>query len=296
MNGTTLLRAAGGGVCTGRDGETREGTALAVLRAHRGRAARRRRAAGSHVGRRRGDRDAPRSCGFAHVGGEIGERLQGPPFVEALLPDQRLLGDRAKRSLAAHLGDPDGTDGDSVDGDVPVVARRQVRHVERCRALFVALNVAPEGARERAATASLLAAAGLVDVRLVARALGLGGGRAGGLGRTASDAAPPGDDAAFAVALGDAAGACAIALDSVTSARSSMRCPHLRHFMRTVLPATFSSAIWYFALHCSQKNFTGDRSQNSQYPIATLARKAEPARGGASGARTGLRLAAADAA
>lgn len=26
-----------------------------------------------------------------------------------------------------------------------------------------------------------------------------------------------------------------------------MRSPHLRHFIRTVLPATFSSAIWYFA-------------------------------------------------
>jgi hypothetical protein len=26
--------------------------------------------------------------------------------------------------------------------------------------------------------------------------------------------------------------------------------------MRTVLPATFSSAIWYFALQFSQRNFT----------------------------------------
>jgi hypothetical protein len=32
-------------------------------------------------------------------------------------------------------------------------------------------------------------------------------------------------------------------LVSVTSERTSMRCPHLRHFMRTVRPATFSSAI-----------------------------------------------------
>jgi hypothetical protein len=29
----------------------------------------------------------------------------------------------------------------------------------------------------------------------------------------------------------------------------------LRHFMRTVLPATFSSAIWYLALQLSQRNF-----------------------------------------
>src|SRR5262245_61933619 len=32
-------------------------------------------------------------------------------------------------------------------------------------------------------------------------------------------------------------------LVSVTAARTSIWCPHLRHFMRTVLPATFSSAI-----------------------------------------------------
>src|ERR1700678_929584 len=38
--------------------------------------------------------------------------------------------------------------------------------------------------------------------------------------------------------------------------------------MRTVLPAAFSSAIWYFALHCSQRNFTG-----ISVPRFTLARK-----------------------
>lgn len=31
--------------------------------------------------------------------------------------------------------------------------------------------------------------------------------------------------------------------------------PHLRHFMRTERPATFSSAIWYFALQLGQRNF-----------------------------------------
>ena len=36
---------------------------------------------------------------------------------------------------------------------------------------------------------------------------------------------------------------------SVTAARTSIMCPHLRHFILTVLPTTFSSAIWYFALH-----------------------------------------------
>jgi len=45
-------------------------------------------------------------------------------------------------------------------------------------------------------------------------------------------------------------------LVSVTDARTSIMWPHLRHFMRTVFPATLSSEIWYFALHWSQRNFT----------------------------------------
>jgi len=31
--------------------------------------------------------------------------------------------------------------------------------------------------------------------------------------------------------------------------------PHLRHFIRTERPATFSSLIWYFALQLGQRNF-----------------------------------------
>jgi hypothetical protein len=31
--------------------------------------------------------------------------------------------------------------------------------------------------------------------------------------------------------------------------------PHLRHFMRTARPDTFSSAIWYFVLQLGQRNF-----------------------------------------
>jgi len=42
---------------------------------------------------------------------------------------------------------------------------------------------------------------------------------------------------------------------SVTDASTSIMLPHLRHFMRTVRPATLSSAIWYFALQFSQRNF-----------------------------------------
>src|SRR5687767_7827451 len=34
-----------------------------------------------------------------------------------------------------------------------------------------------------------------------------------------------------------------------------MSCPHLRHFMRSVRPDAFSSAIWYFALQLPQRNF-----------------------------------------
>lgn len=42
---------------------------------------------------------------------------------------------------------------------------------------------------------------------------------------------------------------------SVTALLTSMRCPHLRHFMRTDRPATLSSATWYFALQLGQRNF-----------------------------------------
>src|SRR5579872_1229796 len=94
---------------------------------------------------------------------------------------------------------------------------------------------------------------GLAAVRLAATCVwragaGLGGGRGGGGGLL--------DRVAAGGAGATAGGAAVAALDSVTAARTSMRCPHLRHFMRTVLPATFSSAIWYLALHWSHRNFT----------------------------------------
>ena len=81
---------------------------------------------------------------------------------------------------------------------------------------------APPGATEAAG------ARGLAAERLVARPLFCGGRGA-------------------MLAVGGRGGA----------ARTSIWCPHLRHFIRTVLPATFSSAIWYFALQLSQRNFTG---------------------------------------
>jgi len=86
-------------------------------------------------------------------------------------------------------------------------------------------------------------ARGLAAERLVARLL-LGSARG------ASD--PDDPDPALIAPGGDVE-----TLVSVTAARTSIWWPHLRHFMRTVLPATFSSAIWYFALQLSQRNFKG---------------------------------------
>src|SRR5580704_8946686 len=89
---------------------------------------------------------------------------------------------------------------------------------------------------------------GLAAARPVASGAALAGGAAfgGGLGGGALGAPWAGAGGANST----------LTLDSVTAARTSIRCPHLRHFMRTVLPTTFSSAIWYLALHCSHRNFT----------------------------------------
>jgi hypothetical protein len=47
---------------------------------------------------------------------------------------------------------------------------------------------------------------------------------------------------------GSVLGAGGISLSGITK-------PHLRHFIRTERPETFSSAIWYFALQLGQRNF-----------------------------------------
>jgi hypothetical protein len=44
-------------------------------------------------------------------------------------------------------------------------------------------------------------------------------------------------------------------LDAAMALDTWIMKPHLRHFMRTDRPATFSSAIWYFALQLGQRNF-----------------------------------------
>jgi hypothetical protein len=86
----------------------------------------------------------------------------------------------------------------------------------------------------------------------VAEAGGAGAAEAGGAG--AAEAGGAG--AAEAGGAGAAEAGATDGLPFVTSTRTSMKCPHLRHFSRTVSPTTLSSAIWYFALHCSQRNFT----------------------------------------
>src|SRR4051812_3248791 len=54
---------------------------------------------------------------------------------------------------------------------------------------------------------------------------------------------------------------------------TSMRWSHFRHLIRMVLPATFSSGIWYFAWQLSQLNFiergpTGSRGGADGEPLS----------------------------
>jgi hypothetical protein len=52
---------------------------------------------------------------------------------------------------------------------------------------------------------------------------------------------------------------------------TSMTSPHLRHFMRTARPSSFSSAIWYFALHFGQRNLIEDYRATSRYVASFVA-------------------------
>jgi hypothetical protein len=95
----------------------------------------------------------------------------------------------------------------------------------------------------------------------VALACGFVAARAGGLLAIAPGRALASDPGGTLRKSG-APGACEPAPDSrvatelsVTALLISMRCSHLRHFIRTARPATFSSAIWYFALQLGQMNF-----------------------------------------
>ncbi|MBK6515481.1 MAG: hypothetical protein IPG04_15550 [Polyangiaceae bacterium] len=73
------------------------------------------------------------------------------------------------------------------------------------------------------------------------------------IGDRASDDEPSGDDPSTGNRVDTDV--------SVTLAATWIMWPHRRHFIRRVLPATFSSPIWYLALQLSQTNFTnGDPS------------------------------------
>jgi hypothetical protein len=64
-----------------------------------------------------------------------------------------------------------------------------------------------------------------------------------------------------AACAGGAAGAGpATEVSVVTLALTVIMLPQRRHFIRTVLPATFSSPIWYLALQLSQMNFIEPRA------------------------------------
>src|SRR5579883_1455705 len=123
-----------------------------------------------------------------------------------------------------------------------------------CTVLLNAPASAPGFGAAGAAGAARGGAGRPAEARLVASGLRGAAGFAGGApARGAAGAA-----GAPCPAFGGSAtsGAFDATLVSVTAARTSIWCPHLRHFIRTVLPAILSSAIWYLALHWSQMNFT----------------------------------------
>src|SRR5579859_460369 len=98
---------------------------------------------------------------------------------------------------------------------------------------------------------------------------GATGGRGGGSPAAAARTAPCEPDTPVDAPTGPSSGGRrAPATDvSVTDASTSIMCPHLRHFIRTVRPATFSSAIWYLALQFSQRNFIGSNPTLSNCPV-----------------------------
>ena len=64
---------------------------------------------------------------------------------------------------------------------------------------------------------------------------------------------------------------------SVTFELSSIKCPQRRHFIRTVLPETLSSAIWYFALQLSQRNFI-EVERLGAFSLRRIAMREDPSR------------------
>ena len=121
---------------------------------------------GPHFGRRGRQGGPRRRRRLAHDGRQLRERAHRTPLVEPFLPGERVLGHGAQGGFAAHLRNANGPDGYAVDGHIPLVARRQVGHVEGCRDFFLALDVGLEGAGKGAG-------------RLVRLGGGLGRGKAG---------------------------------------------------------------------------------------------------------------------
>src|SRR6185295_9365941 len=108
-----------------------------------------------------------------------------------------------------------------------------------------------------------------------------------GAGATATGATAAGAEASDAVIhAGSASAAGAAAASGAACSAPSpdaddtlMEKPQRRHFMRTVLPATLSSPIWYLALQLSQMNFIEARPRRGggtpRY-YAALGRRTKP--------------------
>ncbi len=88
---------------------------------------------------------------------------------------------------------------------------------------------------------------------LPARGSGFDGSARGGApGRTGGASA---ESTSAPSATSSTGGGGAVEPAMASALETWIKCPHLRHFIRTERPATFSSAIWYFALQLGQRNF-----------------------------------------
>jgi hypothetical protein len=82
-----------------------------------------------------------------------------------------------------------------------------------------------------------------------------GEGATGFAGCAAEPAGGGGGGAELSASLSCSGGSLSVMPGDAKALDTWIMKPHLRHFMRTDRPATFSSAIWYFALQLGQRNF-----------------------------------------